>query len=354
MHRRNSMTELAVYDFTDLSLRNQESAAMTQVTKPQVISRGLNAGTYQAFPDICRRRNGELVTVFYAGYTHVSLPNGDYPKGGRICLIRSTDEGKTWNAPEIAYDGPDDDRDPHIAELPDGSLVISYFSLRKDSNSGPGYRGLGVSLIRSTDGGKKWGEPQTIAAVGWYCSAPVRVLPDKTLVLGVYWYDQGKEWGGVVRSTDGGKTWGEPIPVGKGQNLPLDAETDIIVRKDGTLYAALRSSKVNMHYATSTDGGKTWSTATDIGFKGHAPHLYRLRSGEVLLAHRVPHTAVHISRDDCRTWTGPFEIDIVGGAYPSCVELSDGTVLVVYYEEGAGSAIRSRRFTVLPEGIHLL
>lgn len=327
---------------------------MKQETKPQVISRGPNAGTYQAFPDVCRRRNGELVAVFYAGYTHVSLPNAEYPKGGRICLVRSTDEGKTWTTPEIAYDGEDDDRDPHIAELPDGSLVISYFSLRKDAGNGPGYKGLGSSLIRSTDGGKKWSEPQLVAPVGWYCSAPVRVLPDKTLLLGIYWYDQGNEWGGVVRSTDNAKTWSEPIPIGKGQNLPLDAETDVIVCKDRTLYAALRSSKINMHFATSTDGGKTWSPATDMGFKGHAPHLYRLRSGEVLLTHRVPHTALHISRDDCRTWTGPYEIDAVDGAYTSCVELRDGSVLIVYYEEGAGSAIRARRFSLSADGIRLL
>jgi hypothetical protein len=45
---------------------------------------------------MCRLKNGDIVAVFYAGYGHVSLPHPpDWPNGGRICLVRSTDEGKT-------------------------------------------------------------------------------------------------------------------------------------------------------------------------------------------------------------------------------------------------------------------
>ena len=86
-----------------------------------------------------------------------------------------------------------------------------------------------------------------------------------------------------------------------------------------------------MHYATSSDEGKTWSAVKDIGFKGHAPHLNRLSTGEILLVHRVPNTVLHISRDECKTWQGPYTIDDCVGAYPSTVELKDGSVLVVYY-----------------------
>jgi hypothetical protein len=37
-------------------------------------------------------------------------------------------------------------------------------------------------------------------------------------------------------------------------------------------------------------------------------------------------------------------IDTVTGAYPSGVELRDGAVLCVYYEEGNKSAVRARKF----------
>ena len=58
-----------------------------------------------------------------------------------------------------------------------------------------------------------------------------------------------------------------------------------------------------------------------------------------------------MSRDDAVSWQGPFVLDSVGGAYPATVELKDGTVLAIYYEEGEGSAIRALRFRLVKEGI---
>ena len=109
-----------------------------------------------------------------------------------------------------------------------------------------------------------------------------------------------------------------------------------------------------MHFATSPDLGLTWSPVQDIGFKGHAPHLVRLSTGEIVLTHRVPATSMHVSRDEAKTWLGPYRIDTVGGAYPATVELKDGSLLVVYYEEGSGSAVRVRRFRLSSDGLESL
>lgn len=317
----------------------------------KVISIGEAAGTYQAFPDVCRLRNGDLMVVFYAGYGHVSLPSEQFPRGGRVSYVRSSDEGRTWTQPRVLYDDAQDNRDPHIAQLSDGTIICSFFNYWKDAGTTK-YRSM---VARSTDGGETWetaGQPVTPEM--WAVSAPVREMPDGTLILGVYTEANGHAFGGVVRSTDHGKTWSDPIPIGQEANLPLDAETDVILLKDGTLYAALRSSSINMHYATSKDLGLTWSPVQDIGFKGHAPHLTRLSTGEILLTHRVPETALHVSRDGAKTWQGPYIIDHVGGAYPSTVELKDHSILAIYYEEGEGSAIRALRLKLKPDGIEPL
>ena len=64
------------------------------------------------------------------------------------------------------------------------------------------------------------------------------------------------------------------------------------------------------------------------------------------MAHRLPETSLHYSLDEGRTWIGPVLIDHFIGAYPSMVNLKDGRVLCVYYEEGKGSAIRAVTITV--------
>ena len=66
----------------------------------------------------------------------------------------------------------------------------------------------------------------------------------------------------------------------------------------------------------------------------------------ILLPHRVPATSLHWTGDEGKMWNGPVQIDTVGGAYPSLVELPDGLVSCVYYEEGKGSSIRGVRLRV--------
>jgi hypothetical protein len=206
-------------------------------------------------------------------------------------------------------------------------------------------------LARSTDQGKTWSEPVKLKMDSPYsfaCSSPARELPDGSLILGLYHEDEKKNlaFGATIKSFDGGKTWKELVLIGEKSGVFLDAETDVLLLKGDKLLAALRSSKVDMHYAISEDSGKTWGPVRSFGFKGHCPYLLRHSSGVILLAHRVPATSLHWSSDDGKTWNGPVKIDTVGGAYPSMVELQDGLVYCVYYEEGKGSSIRGIRLRV--------
>lgn len=323
---------------------------------PRVIASGKASGGYAAFPDICRTKEGDLLCVFYSGYGHVSKANETWPKGGRVMSVRSTDGGKTWSAPGLVADTVHDDRDPHIALLRDGTLLCNWFVAVTPGQPLPGNPPIALFLCRSNDSGKTWSTPERIELEGkiWYASsAPVRELKDGTLILGLYTEDEkaGLAYGASVRSRDGGKTWKGLATIGEGAGVFLDAETDIVELKDGTLLAALRSSRTTLHFARSTDGGEKWSPVSSAGFPGHSPHFLRHSSGAILLTHRLPATALHWSTDDGKTWQGPLQIDDVGGAYPSTVELPDGLVVCVYYEEGDGSSIRAARLRVRPEAV---
>jgi hypothetical protein len=309
------------------------------------------AGGYEAFPDVCRLKDGRLMCVFYAGYGHVALPNDKLPNGGRVSYCTSSDEGKTWTPAQTLYDGPNDDRDPSIAQLKDGRLVCNFFSLAKATDGKP-YTGLGSWAVWSDDLGKTWSTPQPIST-DYYCSSPVRELSDGRLILGLYQEKDGKGWGAVTVSDDHGKTWSPVIDIDNG-GMPLDAETDVIELKDGSIFAAERGRGETMAWSVSKDRGTTWSVSKPFGFKGHCPYLLRTPDNIIVMAHRLPNTSLHYSTDECQTWSANVPVDDVIGAYPSMVTLKDGSILIVYYEEGEGSSIRARRFRVNAEGVQWL
>ena len=366
------------------------------------------AGDYCAFPGACRLPDGRIVCVYYNGTSHVT-PQG---KGG-IAYVTSEDEGVTWSEPRMLLNTPLDDRDPEIAVLRDGRIILSYFRLRQL----PELAGDGVYIAEIMDGGVDGDTRQPLESGIVGENPPVKMVPLQAgsksvqfrpvhirklqhdagtggpvrdfggglLMLGTYHIDQPY----VLRSADNGKTWQVfAIPNG---GKHLDAETDTIrvwrngphqvdietgkaigpIPKEPWYYAALRGTKCNGHYSTSLDG-KNWTTAKDLGFPLDCPALHRVELGSptpaassiealpphstaahsaILLAHRLPHTAMHYSLDECRTWQGPVVVDTCGGAYPAFVTLEDGSVLIVYYTEGKGSDIRCRRFTVTREGI---
>src|SRR5262249_10109137 len=150
------------------------------------------------------------------------------------------------------------------------------------------------------------------------CSAPVRQLPDGSLILGLYCEDDKtkRAFGATVKSYDGGQTWKDLAYIGEKAAIYLDAETDVVRLKDGKLLAALRSSKVDMHYALWDEAGKPGGPVGPFGFRGPCPYFRRHRSGVILLAQRVPATSLHWTADEGKTWNGPVKLDTVGGAYP--------------------------------------
>lgn len=307
------------------------------------------AGAYEAFPDVCRLNDGRLMVVFYAGYGHVALPCEQLPKGGRVAYCTSADEGRTWSPAQTLVDTPDDDRDPSIVQLPNGRLICNYFSLRKETGTKRPWTGLGTWIVTSDDLGRTWSTPRQISK-SYYCSSPIRLLSTGRLILGLYAESANSAHGAVIFSDDGGQTWNKEVDIDNG-GVRLDAETDLIELKDHSLYAVLRAKAC---FATSSDRGAMWTVSKPIGFPAHCPYLLRTKDDIILLAHRLPSTSLHYSLDECRTWSENVLVDEVGGAYPSMVNLKDGSVLIVYYEEGAGSNIRAKRFRATRQGIEWL
>src|SRR5688572_20772168 len=77
---------------------------------------------FHGWPTLARRASGELLLAYSGGRQEHSCPFG------RLELMRSRDEGRTWTWPQVIYDGPIDDRDGGILETSKGSLLITTFT----------------------------------------------------------------------------------------------------------------------------------------------------------------------------------------------------------------------------------
>lgn len=323
-----------------------------------VVCADAGRGGYQAFPGLCRLKPGELLAVFYAGWGHVSRPEKtpSHATGGAVALSRSTDEGKTWSCAEIVLDTPMDDRDPAVWQCDDGTVVISAVGVDWPRFQPPYENWCHTYLVRSADGGKTWTRPEELRITdkGNYTAwTEPRRLANGDWLWPVYLNQNTSLTTAMLRSTDGGRTWGKPRAVD--ETAHSTDEPDVCQFPDGTLFCAMRPGpEPHMWQSRSRDNGATWTRPALLPFYGHCANLLYTRSGITLLGHRDPGMCIHYSLDQAKTWAGGLMIDPCGGAYSQMVELPDGRVLVVYYTEGEKSQIRAQTLEVTRWGIRAL
>ena len=309
----------------------------------QVVTQGLGY-----FPVAIRLKNGDILTVLRGGAPHIGVK-------GRLDLVRSSDGGKTWSAPWTAIDGELDDRNPAMGQLKDGTIVLAYAIAGNYDETGLTFKGTrndrifdGVYLAFSKDNGRTWSKPVRDPVIHKFYDGKGHVspygkilqLPDGTVLMAVYFefFDEYRHESYVFRSKDGGKTWGEPVLMGKHFN-----ETGIVALRDGRVLAALRSEKGgSLSIAESTDKGRTWSAPKQITKNSeHPADLIQLADGRVLMVfgeRNVPRGVHAMVSADGRAWDSGKEIVLADDApngdcgYPSSVEVGKGRVATIYYQ----------------------
>jgi Neuraminidase (sialidase) len=204
-------------------------------------------------------------------------------------------------------------------------------------------------MIRSTDGGVTWSAPY--ATIVNSPHGPMQLRDGRLLYAGKQlWTDEKKI--GVCESTDDGVTWRwlAEIPTREGDAVVRGYhELHAVECPSGKLVAQIRNhNKANSGetlQTESTDGGKTWSVPHPIGVWGLPSHLLGLGDGRLLMTYghrRRPFgNQARVSADEGATWSEPIVIsgDGAGGdlGYPSTVETGGGELLTVWYELPAGS-----------------
>ena len=202
---------------------------------------------------------------------------------GTPMVARTTDGGNTWSEPDAMTNANLYAQGNQIAVLPNGTLVDTQAILFKGAGVQPNLKGVYMAVMRSTDGGRHWKAPSTIAPIGTVIEEadgrPLRVgdyLPDiavdrATGALYVTWADGlGTNTNKIVlsKSTDGGQHWSKPAVVSH-HAAAQSFNHAVAVGNDGELavlyYDDARNDAApgiptDVYLRHSGDGGKTWST----------------------------------------------------------------------------------------------
>lgn len=353
------------------------AAPAAQVLETCVITRPDEP--YAGWPTLLRRSSGELWVVWSGGREAHVCPFG------QVRAMTSRDEGRTWSWPRVLLDGAIDDRDAGLCETPTGALLVTTFTslayepiLTKGEQLGDWpadrlarWRGvhqrlttderrveLGTWVIRSADGGRTW-SLRTDCLV----DSPhgPTALADGTLLYAgkQLWLPDARV--GVAASRDDGVTWEwlAEIPTRPGDDANQYHELHAVEAPSGRIIAQIRNhnpaSRDETLQTESDDHGRTWTEPHSIGVWGYPSHLLRLRDGRLLMSYghrRAPiGNQARVSVDDGRMWSEPLLISGDGTStdlgYPSTAELSDGTLLTVWYERLAdrpASVLRQARW----------
>ena len=272
---------------------------------------------YFGWPTVARMDDGRLLVVSSGLRSEHVCPFG------KTVLHESRDDGRTWSESRVIQDSPIDDRDAGVVNLGGKSLLVSWF--RSDTRP-YAKEGWIPAAERAT-----WNE----VFAGW---TDAKVEP----LVG--------SW--VMRSDDGGATWGEPVrsPVSTPHGPIRLANGDLLYL--GKPFGTWNDMEVGtIAAARSSDGGTTWKVVgrvpvaprTDAA-NYHEPHVVELPSGRLVAAIRIedhsgkrvaaagiPHFTVMQSESDDggATWSVPRWLGFKGSP-PHLLRHSSGALVMTY------------------------
>jgi hypothetical protein len=330
---------------------------------------------YIGWPSVCRLANGEILAVFSGDRSGHVCPYG------KLQMVRSKDEGETWSPPRTIANGFLDDRDAGIVQMPDGEIIITYFTsiaylsdpaahidrhpeyLRHHEKIPPEIvkESLGYFRLSSKDNGVTWSKPMRMKDVSHAPHGPIAMPDGSLLMLGRSFRNgqqihsgEGPLHQSIIsawRSTDRAHTWSCLCPAiadvnGENAQPKMLHEPHVVLCGDGRLVGLVRYHGPDgcMRQTESSDGGRTWTPLRSSGMVGFPPHLLKLEGNRLVCVYGRRNGEVGfgnfacVSDDGGRTWDVKNEVALAHShcgdlGYPASCRLPDGDILTVYYQQ---------------------
>ena len=221
--------------------------------------------------------------------------------GGDSCYFNTTrDGGQTWTPGgrlQVVPDGTEVCADPSVTGDLQGNFYYAYLNLHNPGSSISNPTESDILVSRSTDGGGSFpsfvvvarGLPGAGLTDKPYIAADARSASKfkGNLYLSYTFEDDVPVFVEGIRVTvsrDGGATWSSPVVLDRGTATTIVEASLPVVAPDGAVYVIYSEfdgfDLLNMKFAKSKDGGKSWSAPAPIASGLPSPGEFFLRNGD--------------------------------------------------------------------------
>jgi hypothetical protein len=284
---------------------------------------------FQGIPGLARSPSGRLWATWYGGGTKECEEN-------YVMLVTSDDDGKTWSKVQLVLDPrPKMVRafDPCIWLDPEGRLWLFWAQAIMYAKNPSVWT---ITTDQPDEACPQWSKPRRLFD-GVMLNKPTVLKNGAWLFPTALWHTEGSCR--VFKTTDQGRSFELLGRV----NIPprlRSSDEEIIIERNQDVWMLLRTRE-GISESLSTDGGKTWTDPV----KSKIPHpvarffIRRLDSGSLLLVKHGPmdqttgrsQLMAFLSRDDGRSWEGGLMLDGRDKvSYPDGVQAPDGTIYIIY------------------------
>ncbi|MBO4220776.1 MAG: exo-alpha-sialidase [Clostridia bacterium] len=329
---------------------------------------------YEAWPDVVR--SGDRLICTYTECNHHL--DRDH---SRVVMRFSDDRGRTWSEKRPMTEYSDSDRffnNSRVSVMPDGSLM--FIVDRNDSATKYTPEDRSVQYIRrGSPDGTEWSDPEIIPFPG-IVPDKYRVLSDGRHVIAAHTknLETGKLYIWLIHSSDGGKTWSDPVTVAEDPKYNL-CEASVLQVGESDLVCFMRENSglgIDCLKTVSHDLGLTWGPITAMPIPGcHRPVSGHLLDGRIFLTYRFlqggsgwmsnktqnffsavfdDETALMESRSQMSVRIMPIDYDRSPDSdlgYSGWVQFDDGEIYIVNYIVDDAPRAQIRGYSLRPEDI---
>jgi sialidase-1 len=242
---------------------------------------------FEIHADVVQTKTGKIICFYRESDFH------DPVDFSTVVYRISLDAGRTWGPRTLFVDSRGKDRKfncwkcPRISRLTDDRLVVicdvlTDYESARTTQIAPNY------LWWSKDDGETWSGPYTTPIRGIVPSKVTETQDGNLMVATCYWDEKGMITMAGWRSEDGGDSWDGPITIARGrrEQHKVGTEGNFALLANGTLVCYMRASPALKSF--SRDDGKTWEgpyKTLMYGCSGR-PGIEFLKSGKILVTYR--------------------------------------------------------------------